>query len=207
MIEIIYMDKTDTLLMITDLETLKVVSDPLRLKIFQTVSEYNQNGTLCSVKQIADALDIPQTKLYYHIKQLENQDLLLVGETRIVSGIVEKLYKVSAYKIMVANDLFVSEAGQQAIFPLLSEMINHITSEIQSLMQTSDTRLEEKNIAFSRHNLRLPTDKVQMYSQKFEKLLQEIEAETGDLPKENTKPYTFFSVLYPETRKIKEATP
>jgi DNA-binding transcriptional ArsR family regulator len=189
----------EPLLMITDLETLKVVSDPLRLKIFQTVSEYNHDGTLCSVKQIADALDIPQTKLYYHIKQLESQDLLLVGETRIVSGIVEKLYQVSAYKIMVANDLFLSDAGKQAIFPLYSEMINHVTAEIQSLLEKPDEKEDEKGIAISRHSLRLPLDKVQRYSQKIETLLQEIETEVEHLPRENTRPYTFFSVFYPET--------
>ena len=79
---------------ITDLETLKVISDPLRLNIIQVIKDINISGALCSVKQVSERLDIPPAKLYYHVKLLEKHGFLEVTETRIVSGIVEKLYRL-----------------------------------------------------------------------------------------------------------------
>lgn len=194
----------EPLLTITDLETLKVISDPLRLQIVRAVSGCNQEGRLCSVKQIADALDLPQARLYYHIKQLESQGLLVVEDTHIVSGIVEKLYRVQAYRIIVASDLFNSEAGKETIFPLLSEMLNKVYKDLRALLEKPDERTRKENISISRHSMRLPADKVQEYSQRLEQLLDEIEAEVAAAPKESAQAFTFFSVLYPETTKTKE---
>lgn len=53
-------------MIITDLETLKVLADPLRLSIIEYLS---RPGT---VKKIAEKLDKPPTKLYYHFNLLEN---------------------------------------------------------------------------------------------------------------------------------------
>lgn len=84
---------------ITDLETLKVLADPLRLRIRELMSEP------CTVKQVAAVLDIPPTKLYYHINLLEKHNLIVVVDTRIVSGIIEKHYQVSARSVRVSRHL------------------------------------------------------------------------------------------------------
>lgn len=86
-------------LVIEDLETLKVMADPLRLRIRELMS------TPCTVKQIAQSLDIPATKLYYHINLLEKHNLIVVVDARIVSGIIEKHYQVAARTIRVAPHL------------------------------------------------------------------------------------------------------
>jgi len=188
------------ILTISDLETLKVISDPLRLQIFQTVSDYNQNGTLCSVKQIADALDIPQAKLYYHIKLLENHELLLIAETRIVSGIVEKLYHVRAYKLMVAENLFTSEAGKQAFLPMFSDMVNDVQAEMQSILSKPQAAAQQENFAIARHTIRLPAHKVKEFSSKFELLLKEIEQQETEGTDAIAERYTFFYVFYPQQK-------
>jgi DNA-binding transcriptional ArsR family regulator len=69
---------------ISDLETLKVMTDPLRLKIIDLLLEQPRN-----VKFLASALNISSTKLYYHINMLEEKGILKVVSTRIVSGIIE----------------------------------------------------------------------------------------------------------------------
>lgn len=60
---------------------------------------------VCTVKQIAAKLNIPPTKLYYHFKQLEEHGLIRVVDTRLVSGIVEKLYQARAYSYRVDKGL------------------------------------------------------------------------------------------------------
>ena len=75
---------------ISDLETLKVISDPLRVQILENIGLASDAGKSTSVKQLSEDLDIPQSKLYYHIKLLEKHDLVYVADTRVISGIIEK---------------------------------------------------------------------------------------------------------------------
>src|SRR5205085_3177564 len=46
-----------------------------------------------TVKELAAALDVPTTRLYYHMKILEQHGLVEVVERRMVSGIEERRYR------------------------------------------------------------------------------------------------------------------
>jgi DNA-binding transcriptional ArsR family regulator len=92
---------------VTDLETLKVLADPLRLKIRELMFEPT------TVKQVAAELDMPATKLYYHINLLEKHELIVLVDTRIVSGIIEKHYQVSAFRVKVAKHLLSPDDTRQ----------------------------------------------------------------------------------------------
>jgi Helix-turn-helix domain len=48
-----------------------------------------------SVKELAEELGEPQTKLYRHVRQLETAGLIRVAATRMVSGILEQRYQAS----------------------------------------------------------------------------------------------------------------
>lgn len=86
-------------LVISDLETLKVLADPLRLSIL----EYLMRPS--TVKRIAEKINKPPTKLYYHFNLLEKHNLIVLVDTRIVSGIIEKHYQAAAHVYRVAKDL------------------------------------------------------------------------------------------------------
>ena len=92
---------------ITDLASLKAISDPLRMSIFQKIGAINQSGSLCTTKKLAEELDLPQTKLYYHLKLLEQHNFIEVAETKVISGIIEKHYRVVSNKIAISSDLLV----------------------------------------------------------------------------------------------------
>ena len=63
-------------LVLTDLEQLKVASDPLRLQILDTMSAEPRRGW--TAKALADVLQTKQTKLYHHLglTQVEIADTL-----------------------------------------------------------------------------------------------------------------------------------
>lgn len=84
---------------INDLETLKVLADPLRLSILDHVQAPS------TVKVVAQRLGRPPTKLYYHFNLLEKHGIIQVVETRIVSGIVEKQYQATARRYRLAYGL------------------------------------------------------------------------------------------------------
>src|SRR5436189_2035227 len=85
-------------MVIKDLDTLKAISDPLRLQIV----EHMLAGAR-TVKQLAQELNTTPTKLYYHINMLEQYGLIKVTGTRVVSGIIEKQYHVAAYSIDIES--------------------------------------------------------------------------------------------------------
>jgi len=90
---------------ITDLETLKVISAPLRVQILERIGLASNADQLTTVKQLSEDLDIPPTKLYYHINLLEKHGLIQIAETKVVSGIIEKYYQIAAQRIRADLDI------------------------------------------------------------------------------------------------------
>jgi len=77
---------------IGDPETLKVFFDPMRARIIRTLAH-----DPCTVHDIAETLNVPFTRLYYHMNMLEKHGIIRVVETRNLSGAVEeKYYQVTA---------------------------------------------------------------------------------------------------------------
>ena len=93
---------------VDDLDTLKVLSDPLRLRIRELMEKPT------TVKRIAEKLDMLPTKLYYHINLLEKHGLIVLVDTRIVSGIIEKHYQIAAHTVRVAKHLLSTGADPEA---------------------------------------------------------------------------------------------
>jgi DNA-binding transcriptional ArsR family regulator len=78
--------------MIGDVGTLKALADPTRMAILSVLAR-SRDLPVMSVKELAAELGEPQTKLYRHVRQLEEAGLIRVAATRIVSGILEQRYQ------------------------------------------------------------------------------------------------------------------
>ena len=131
---------------ITDLETLKVISDPLRVRILERIGLASYSGVLTSVKQLSETLDIPQTKLYYHIKLLEKHNLIQVAETQVVSGIIEKHYQIKARRIRA--DLNISKnsgiAPDEGMAITLSSIATMFDSSYKNIEKSLRNRVQEE---------------------------------------------------------------
>ena len=85
------------------METLKALSDPVRLRILETmVQAADEDWT---VKRIATALGVGPTKLYHHIAILEERELIRVAGTRVVSGIIETRYRIAQLSVRLDRTL------------------------------------------------------------------------------------------------------
>jgi DNA-binding transcriptional ArsR family regulator len=81
---------------IDDAATMKALADPLRQKIVRALSRnVHEQPRVMTVKQLAEELGEPTTKLYRHMKQLLAVNLIQVAELRLVGGIVEQHYRVA----------------------------------------------------------------------------------------------------------------
>ncbi len=126
-------------IVIDNLDALKVLSDPLRLQILELLVE---RGT---VKQVAEALNLPPTKLYYHITQLEKHNLVVLVDTRVVSGIIEKHYQTAAKTFRVAKGLLSpgTPGGSESIEITLNSVIDDTRADLFQSLQDGAIVLDE----------------------------------------------------------------
>lgn len=111
---------------IDSVETLRVVADPLRLRLLALL----RRGP-ATAKELARGLGTPLKGLYYHLAILEEHDLIRVRATRVVSGIIEKQYAATAYRISVDRALFDPEPAEgQGLEVFLSFVLDHARAEI-----------------------------------------------------------------------------
>ena len=97
---------------ISDVETLKALSDPVRLRILETMVQAPREAW--TVKRIAAALEVGPTKLYHHIAILEERELIRVAGTRVVSGIIETSYRIAQLSVRLDRSLLSSAPTGEA---------------------------------------------------------------------------------------------
>ncbi len=198
--------KPETEFIVNDLETLRVLADPLRLQIVELITQAPR-----TVKQVAAVLNMPPTKLYYHIKQLEEHALIRVVDTRIVSGIIEKQYQATANHYRVNRELFslTSHAGKESLNVMLTGLFDDTREDIQASVEAevldvspddSDDKPPHRRLFITRHVLRLQPSQVEEFQDKLRHLVREY-AEA--LPPDMDDPaYSLLVLLYPSAATI-----
>ncbi|TFJ93419.1 winged helix-turn-helix domain-containing protein [Lentibacillus salicampi] len=83
---------------VKDLEQLKILSDPLRVQILWELDHGAQTGKMLSVK-----LQLPASKMRYHLTALEKAGLVEIERTEVLNGIVQKFYQPIAKEISLEN--------------------------------------------------------------------------------------------------------
>lgn len=184
---------------IEDLDTLKVISDPLRLQVLEITLDHAH-----TVKQIAAKLDIPASKLYYHINLLDKHDLVAVASTRIVSGIVEKSYRSAARSFRVQRGLLNPTSNPDSNVNLVVDVIfDGAKSDIKDsvaygLVDLSDSAAELK-LSIMRAMTRLTPDEAIEFQQRLNELIDDFNSRR-DNRNVDEQAYALMFALYPTVR-------
>ena len=93
---------------IQDLDTLRVITDPIRAQILEILTEKQYR-----VKDVADKLGLAPSKLYYHFNLLEKHGLIKVVDTRQIANLIEKWYSATASYLSVDPGLLAFSAGSE----------------------------------------------------------------------------------------------
>lgn len=117
---------------ITDLEQIKVVSDPLRLRILGALCEEER-----TTKQVAGIIGEKPTRLYHHVEALERVGLIRPTRTRQNRGTVEKYYLSVARCFKAGSDLFSGAGGS----PPASAALESVT---HSMFETTAREMREQ---------------------------------------------------------------
>src|SRR5690348_9846704 len=112
---------SEDLYIIRDLQQVKALSDPIKLKILEAICLEPK-----TTKQVAEVLEEKQpTKLYHHVEALERVGLIKLVKTKANRGTVERYYQSVANRFQVDKSLFdISQneevEGEERIDPLES---------------------------------------------------------------------------------------
>jgi DNA-binding transcriptional ArsR family regulator len=185
--------------LIDNLETLKIVADPLRLKILELLRREPH-----TVKQLAAALSVALKKLYYHVNLLEAHGLIRVASTRLVSGIVEKQYQVTAYRLSVDRTLLApaAPANDEGVDAYLSLILDHAKSEIKKGVRAGQIDLAQKTmqrrgLVLGRRWVRLSPERADAFLARLKALEDEFEALPPASEGSDTQFYEILFGMYP----------
>jgi len=182
---------------IKDLETLRALSDPLRMQIVELLSE-NQ-----TVKQVAEKLGLTPGKLYYHFNTLEKLGLIEVVETHMVANIVEKVYHSNADMVNVDPSLFSfsKEGENESLNMVISSTIDATRDDLIRSLQARQFQLEQgaeeqpRRVIINRVISRLPEERVAEFQDRLVALLKEFEDEKNT--SSDLQPYALTVAFYP----------
>jgi DNA-binding transcriptional ArsR family regulator len=194
---------------ISDPDVLRLIADPLRLRILELLRQQPH-----TVKELAGLLDVPRTKLYYHVKLLEEHELITVEDTRIVSGITEKRYRLTAYRLSVDKAMLgvTGEAGSP-LEVYLSVIFDEVTTEIRraiasgmiDLEQTYEDTFKPRRMVIGRRWYRFTDEDVADFDRRYTELqdaflaksVYESSAETDGTKSEDGELYEVLIGFYP----------
>jgi predicted ArsR family transcriptional regulator len=156
-----------------------------------------------TVKQIAKHLDVSPNKLYYHINLLEKHGLIRVVDTQLVSGIVEKHYRVSAEDITVADGLLsVSEPeGEDRVEALITTVLDTTKEELIRSMKLRSTEESRQIALFLKEMAMMPKERAKEFSKRLQDLIKEFTENDADT--ENVQSYALLAIFYPSFRLAK----
>ncbi|MCO5207445.1 MAG: helix-turn-helix domain-containing protein [Anaerolineae bacterium] len=159
--------------LLDDVETIKVFADERRLKVLQLMNRPN------TVKAVAAALDMPPSKLYYHVNLLVEHGLLSVVDHNIESGIVEKVYQVTARHFRLVNPLLAGDAmsadASAAVFGTLLDETR--TGFLRALTDRDPAEGTPPRHPFLSQKLfRLTDDQLSMLHTRLDQLIQDVTA-------------------------------
>ena len=189
-------------LTISDLDTLKVLADPLRHQILEVLTR----ETL-PVKEIGARLGLTPGRLYYHVNLLEKHGLIQVVHTKMVSGIQEKHFRVSALDFEIDRGLLsqTTSQGRESIHSVLAATLDATRDDVLRSVEARffelDRGAEEnpRNVIISRHKGNLTEAQVIDFQARLVALVEDIEQAQNAAPEqgEGLHPYALLLAFYP----------
>ena len=117
-------------LKINDLETIRLLSDPLKLRLLQAFADSAK-----TTKAVANELGESVTKLYRHVDALLDSGLIEVIEERQKRGTIERTFRAVARRFEADHSLFSDDSsgdGAEAVRQVLrggeTELLNALAN-------------------------------------------------------------------------------
>jgi DNA-binding transcriptional ArsR family regulator len=180
---------------ISDVETIKALSDPLRLRILEVMTAAHDETF--TVKRLAATLGVSQTKLYHHVNQLVDRELIRPAGQRVVSGIIETSYRIAQLQISLDRSLLASDGA--GLHDVLTTVFDSARDDIERGLRTGLIRVEEDadphaRLIVSKGLARLTAVQAITFRERLVELISSFDsADTAD----DARPYGLVLGFYP----------
>jgi DNA-binding transcriptional ArsR family regulator len=196
----IYLNVTGVLNMqeiyhIREVEQLKVISDPLRIKILWEILDEAKTG-----KILSDLLEVPAPKIHYHLKELERVGLINVERTEEKNGIVQKFYRPVAHSFSIAEILPDQRlAVRDELSDALKENILVSLEKTKSMVRKLDPEIlaySDSPLKFGYRHVKLSSDQVKLLHDKA-KEISDLISEFKKNESDDGEIYHYFMLSFP----------
>ena len=156
-----------------------------------------------TVKQIAEKLGHAPSRLYYHVNLLEKHGFLVTVETRMVSNMVEKVYRAASSSLCIAPDLlnFQTDEGKQAINDMFIQTMDTTREDLIRSLQTRYQQLAEgadphpRGVFVTRDVARISDAQAEEFAERLKALVNEFGAIDSDAA--DNQAYALTMAFYP----------
>lgn len=187
-------------MMVEDLETLKILADPMRNQILEILAPEK-----LTINQMAKKLGLSPSKLYYHINLLEKYGLIQEVDSIVKANIIEKVYWISAYECKMNDNLcnFSTPEGQEST---MTAMVTPIESTREDMMRSLEARVSALNQGAEEHpreviifrELRKMDDQAaDAFAERIKEVLEDFESFDGDGEGEDVHVRALTVAFYP----------
>jgi len=187
---------------ISDLEALRTIADPLRLRIFEQLAAEPQ-----TVKAVAAKLGLTPGRLYYHFNLLEEHGLIEIRDRHIVGNLVEKVYRAVANKLDVHHDLlsFRDRAGKENITSLAVSTLDATREDLMRSLEARGAALaagaseHPRSIMVTRQLHCIPESRSMEFAARLKELLEDFDnaALGDDCARDDANMYALTVAFYP----------
>jgi DNA-binding transcriptional ArsR family regulator len=190
---------------ISDIEQVKALSHPLRMRIIETLAAADPMTT----KQVAETLGEKPTRLYHHVDKLLQVGLIRLTHTKQNRGTTEKYYETIARQFRAGADLFSEDnPGEQknTLRPMIHTIFDNTTSELLRLVDEIDSKeaLEDVGI-LSYIEMHLEQEQIDVVQNKLKDIISDLESlEEPDADNEGLRKYRLTIAHYPLDRFSQE---
>jgi DNA-binding transcriptional ArsR family regulator len=185
---------------ISDVEELKAISDPIRLRILEAMVAHADEAW--TVKRIARALDVGPTKLYHHVNILEEHGFIRVAGTRVVSGIIETSYRIAQLSVRLDRGMMSAShaSGASGVHDVLSVVFDTAREDIERALTSEliDGANDPLRQLLIRGLTRLTVERAHELRERMTALVEEFGAtpDTGHAGPD-AQPFGYLISLYP----------
>jgi len=190
-------DDRDSIQVLTDLEQIRVLADPLRIRILELLCDEE-----LTTKQVARKLDEKATRLYHHVEALERVGLIRLTRTRQNRGTIEKYYIGVAKAFRADAQAFMGQAGTEETGEALEAMVSTITDtvsrEVRQLIKNSGgAELLEDDGLLSFIEINTGQDEIDKLQKKLKKTVMKLADDAAVEPAEGDRRYRLLVAYYP----------
>ena len=178
-----------------------MIADPTRVAILELLTEPR------SVSQLADALDVPRTRLYHHVDLLLSNGLIEVVEERRVASVTERLYAPTAKTYRPAPNLLVTGDLEERVECITALLFDTTKSDLRRSLLSGEAALDPgqdpREVGLGRTIALLTPSQAAEFIAEVEALVARFDDAHAPEPSGDTRPFAFTWAVYPSSRTIR----